>query len=914
MTRSLVVAALTLILMLTAGLVVAHSDMDKPVFVATSGIDNGRCLDPGAPCKTIGYALGRVGKGGQVRVAGGQYEISNAADIFQIVSGVSDIRGGFDRSDGFSRQGLRATSLIGVPHEYRDLLQSRGFHVIADRKKLDAQNTLATENMLKLHQSLQTSSASAPCVGGVVDGLACENADLLSHVAFADVSGNPGASADVWGFVDLNTNREYAIVGYNNGTAVFDVTDPASPAEIGFVDGQSTVWRDIKVYQFFNANEKRWNAYAYVTADGISEGLFIIDLSGLPQSIERVAYNGDFGAAHNVFAASTDFGTGLSLTGAAPSLIIAGSNNGGGRFRVYSLAAPESPAFVAIPNVSANDYMHDAASIIIRDARKDTQCVNASDYCEILFDFNESTVDVWDITAPANPVRLSRTPYANSAYTHSGWPSEDGQYLFVHDELDEQNNGLMTTVRTFSLADLTNPLGLVGTWAGPTAAIDHNGFVRGNRYYMSNYSRGLTILDISDPATLRSAGRLDTYPFSDSANFVGAWGVYPYFHSGNIAISDISSGFYMAGDNTLESASGRLSLSAASYSTSEGGALTITLQRNGGASGNVGVGVELVPASGDPDDFVSVPQSASWTDGDTADKSLVFTTLADGVDEGLERLLVNLVAPTNGAALGTISVASVYISEAGTGTAIEFDRTEITTSERGFAQAVVTFQRRGSASGAVSVDYTTSGADASEGSDFLGATTGTISWADGDANPKSIVFDIVDDGAAEADEFFELSLTSPNGGVLGANTSARITILDGSGANQAPNAIAGASQTVSSGATVSLNGASSNDPDGDVLTYQWSQILGPATNPLNTSSAAATFTAPAVASDTLLRFQLQVTDPSGLVDTATTNITVRSSTTNSNVGGGGGAISLLLTGLFSLLLFGRAITIRTDVA
>ena len=39
----------------------------------------------------------------------------------------------------------------------------------------------------------------------------------------------------------------------------------------------------------------------------------------------------------------------------------------------------------------------------------------------------------------------------------------------------------------FSLADLTNP-SLAGTWTGPTTAIDHNGFVRGNRYYMSNYT------------------------------------------------------------------------------------------------------------------------------------------------------------------------------------------------------------------------------------------------------------------------------------------------------------------------------------------------------------------------------------------------------------------------------------------
>ena len=38
---------------------------------------------------------------------------------------------------------------------------------------------------------------------------------------------------------------------------------------------------------------------------------------------------------------------------------------------------------------------------------------------------NESTVDIWDITDTAAPVRLSRTGYPNAAYVHSGWWSED---------------------------------------------------------------------------------------------------------------------------------------------------------------------------------------------------------------------------------------------------------------------------------------------------------------------------------------------------------------------------------------------------------------------------------------------------------------------------------------------------------
>ena len=39
------------------------------------------------------------------------------------------------------------------------------------------------------------------------------------------------------------------------------------------------------------------------------------------------------------------------------------------------------------------------------------------------------------------------TSYPNVGYVHSGWWSEDKQTIFVHDELDERNRGLRTTLQ-----------------------------------------------------------------------------------------------------------------------------------------------------------------------------------------------------------------------------------------------------------------------------------------------------------------------------------------------------------------------------------------------------------------------------------------------------------------------------------
>ena len=82
---------------------------------------------------------------------------------------------------------------------------------------------------------------------------------------------------------------------------------------------------------------------------------------------------------------------------------------------------------------------------------------------------------------------------------------------------------------------------------GPNAAIDHNGYVKGNTYYQANYTAGLRMIDISDIAgrNLTEVGFFDTHPENNATSFNGAWSVYPYFASGNLIISDIERGLFI---------------------------------------------------------------------------------------------------------------------------------------------------------------------------------------------------------------------------------------------------------------------------------------------------------------------------------------------------------------------------------
>ena len=159
----------------------------------------------------------------------------------------------------------------------------------------------------------------------------------------------------------------------------------------------------------------------------------------------------------------------------------------------------------------------------------------------------------------------------------------------------------------------------------------------------------------------------------------------------------------------------------------------------------------------------------------------------------------------------------------------------------------------------------------------------------------------MDDGDGENDEFFEIGLSNISGANIGSSSLLRVNIIDGTGTNAAPNAVAGAGQTVASGTTVTLNGSGSNDPDGNNLTFAWSQTLGPNVVLNNPGTDTATFQAPTVNSDTLFRFELLVTDSGGLTDTSVASVTVTGNG-NSGIGGGGGGGAMSLWMLLGILL------------
>lgn len=105
------------------------------------------------------------------------------------------------------------------------------------------------------------------------------------------------------------------------------------------------------------------------------------------------------------------------------------------------------------------------------------------------------------------------------------------------------------------------------------------------------------------------------------------------------------------------------------------------------------------------------------------------------------------------------------------------------------------------------------------------------------------------------DSVFTFRLTASDGKGGTAADDVRVTVQR----NNPPVVSAGSTQTVDSGAAVSLSGTAT-DPDGDPLSVQWTQSAGPSVALSDRNKTTAFFKAPQVGAETVLTFKLTVSD------------------------------------------------------
>ena len=89
-----------------------------------------------------------------------------------------------------------------------------------------------------------------------------------------------------------------------------------------------------------------------------------------------------------------------------------------------------------------------------------------------------------------------------------------------------------------------------------------------------------------------------------------------------------------------------------------------------------------------------------------------------------------------------------------------------------------------------------------------------------------------------------------------------------------PIAHAGKDQNAIIGETISLDGTKSYDPNGSIVSYDWTQVSGPPIIITNSNNVTASFVAPEVSITTKMSFTLTVTDNEGETGSDLVNITI----------------------------------------
>lgn len=342
--------------------------------------------------------------------------------------------------------------------------------------------------MIRLYTFITTLVAVFALFVGVAGLASAQSIDLVGYL---DLPAS-AYDTDVWGWVDPATQIEYALVGNNaTGLQVVDVSNPAHPYIVATVAVPSF---DVKA----------WGHYAY-TVDGnygfVGMDGCITDISD-PHNPELV---GHIPAGHNTFIDHLGY---LYLT--FPGL------------KIYDLNPdPENPVLVW-EKVSTEG--HDVTVIGDR-----------------LYDYHgyDGTF-IYDVADRSNPILLGSITDPTITFHHSGWTSEDESFLFINDEMAIHPS---PDIIVFDISKPNKPERAAEI--SDSTATAHNSYRIGDYLYVSYYTAGFRVYDISDPRFPLLADEYDTTSLVGEGIFKGAWGCYPFSPSGWIFVNDRPEGFFI---------------------------------------------------------------------------------------------------------------------------------------------------------------------------------------------------------------------------------------------------------------------------------------------------------------------------------------------------------------------------------
>jgi len=617
----------------------------------------------------------------------------------------------------------------------------------------------------------------------------------------------------IWGYA--TGSREYALQCNSFGLHVIDVTDPAAPFRVQYIDmsggvspPKGRIWRDVDIH----LDPASGKTYAYVGAQSNGD-LWVVDLSYLSGSTPHGVDSNPIPPAGYADRGRTNYGHTMFVNDGLGLLFMNSANNATtlGCEIFDLLQNPFDPPLIASWSGSGHDC-HDSY------ARANVPGSGGKDLLYVAegYAIRYRVIDITNVRTSGTTALVGESPTVSGIYAHSNWLDDDSHYLYAFDEFN---------VRDIGVYDVSNPAGPTQVttfqWSGDATANSrvHNGQVRGKYLLTAYYEAGLRVFDISNPLNPVEVGKYETWRDPDgdgtfnqpiTGNYNGAWNLHVFLPSGNVILSDMKSGTFIFRVDPVAPPGATSGLAATAGNAQA--ALTWTA-----ASGATGYGVHRGTASGGP--YTTIKSNivgTSYTDtgltNGTAYYYVVTATNAEGEGPSSNEAPATPAAP----ATPTTTALASAPNPSASGQSVTFTAT--VTSGSGVPAGTVTFTEGATvwASG-VTVDGTGhaafSTAALAVGSHTLTAAfTGTGIWQNSSGNdsgspqvvnaaPATTTFTSV---AAQDGWVLESTETSNAGGSIDATatTTSALRLGDDNKDKQYKSVVSFDTSSIPDGATI----------------------------------------------------------------------------------------------------------------
>jgi hypothetical protein len=400
------------------------------------------------------------------------------------------------------------------------------------------------------------------------------NTEAVGHLA----PPQRGGYGDVWAHKDVAYlgNLRNGDCRPANGVWAIDIQDPARPralasfAKFPGSDGEDVWVGSIRTRTFKGDLAAVGLQRCSRQSQGFA-GLALYDVTNpaKPRELGRLA-TGVVSGVHEMGVVQRPDGKVLALAAVPYSFNL--TQGRVGDLRIIDITNPRRPRQVADWDVRSDGPAETRGQLAARRDVFDHSAWPFDKGNKLFASFWSAGVQFLDIRDPAAPRLIGQTPYRpQDGYrgAHSGWFNADETLFIQNDEamlaVGSGSGASWTFQRVFDTSSLERPR-LLSTFATESAvpgrdgkvATDgvysvHNAVIDGDRSYASWYSDGVRVVDLSEPRNPREVAWFVPPPASPRQTAATAqsgrrdmpvvWGVFP--HKGVVLASDMNSGLWI---------------------------------------------------------------------------------------------------------------------------------------------------------------------------------------------------------------------------------------------------------------------------------------------------------------------------------------------------------------------------------